>query len=271
MQQEQGNRFKRRTVDIDKLKQRQQAKAMRRRVFYVGLFLTLSVVFAAVCFLVFFKIKTVEVEGSTRYTPEEIIKAFGVEEGSNLYSFTASDLEREMVLELPYLSKVEIERDLPSTVVIHVVEKQPSMYVEISGDRYLLTDNMQILEYTDDSSKLYGLLRVDMEPETVARCIVGEKLLFEDKRTGDVVEQAYADIIDAGMVSRINYIDANNRFGIYLGVDGKYDIYMGDIEEFDTKLAFAIGILEKLSTIPGDTGNGTIDVSEVNKGVFRPN
>ena len=54
-------------------------------------------------------------------------------------------------------------------------------------------------------------------------------------------------------------------------MDGKYDIYMGDIEEFDTKLAFAIGILEKLSTIPGDTGNGTIDVSEINKGVFRPN
>lgn len=270
MQQEQGNRFKRRTVDIDSLKQRQQSKAMRRRAFYIGLFLILSIVFTAVCFIVFFKIKAVEVEGSSRYSNEEIIAAFGVESDSNLYSFTASELEKEMVQQLPYLSNVEIERDLPSTVIIHVTEKKPDMYVEISGDRYLLTNTMQILEYTDDPAKLYGLLRVDMEPETVARCIVGEKLLFADVRTGDVVEQAFSDIVDAGLGGRVDYIDANNRFGIYLGVDGKYDIFMGDIEEFDTKLAFAVGILDKLSTIPGDTDKGTIDVSEINKGIYRP-
>jgi len=53
-------------------------------------------------------------------------------------------------------------------------------------------------------------------------------------------------------------------------MDNKYTIYMGDIEEFDTKLAFAEGIVKKLGEISGDTEQGTIDVSEINKGVFRP-
>lgn len=270
MQQEHSYRIMRRAVDIERIKQEQQAKAMRRMVFYVGLFLVLTAVLVAVCFLVFFKLETVKIEGSSRYSDEEILKAFGVEMGENLYSFNADELEEQLVKGLPYLSTVEIERDLPSTVVIRVSEKQPDMFVEIEGDRYLLTDNMQILEYTSDPSKLYGLLKLDMQPETVARCIVGEKLLFSDIRTGDVISEAYREITEAGITSRIDYIDANNRFGIYVGIDGKYDIYMGDIEEFDTKLAFAMGILEKLSTVSGSSEQGTIDVSEINKGVFIP-
>lgn len=270
MQGEQGNRFKRRTVDMDRLKKRQQTKIMRRRIFYVGLFLALCAVFTAVCFLVLFKMKTVQVVGASRYTEEEIISAFDVKKGSNLYSFTAEEKEQSLVVDLPYINEVVIERDLPSTVVIHVKEKEPDMYVEISGDRYLLTNTMHILEYTDDTSKLYGLLRVDLDPETVARCIVGEQLSFTDGRTGDVIAKAFADISAADLKGRVNYIDANNRFGIYIGMDNKYTIYMGDIEEFDTKLAFAVGIVKKLGEISGDTEQGTIDVSEINKGVFRP-
>lgn len=270
MQSEQGNRFKRRTVAMDELKQRQQSKKLRRKIFYFGLFFVLIAVFTSVCFVVFFKIKTIEVEGVSRYTEEQIIEAFEVEYGKNLYSFSASDKEARLVLELPYLNKVIVERDLPSTIVIHVEEKKPDMYVEISGDKYLLTDNMQILEYTDDSSKYYGLLRLQMEPETVGRCIVGEKLLFADVRTGDVIAKAFSDINAAKLTPRISYIDANNRFGIYIGIDGKYDVYMGDIDEFDTKLAFAIGIVEKLATLSPEEQSGKIDVSEINKGIFTP-
>ena len=270
MQQERAYRIKRKPVGIDRVRREQQAKATRRTIFYVGLFLVLTILFIAVCFLVFFKLETVVIEGSSRYSEEEILSVFGVETGENLYSFNAGELETKLVKNLPYLSEVKIDRDLPSTIVIRISEKKPDMYVEISGDRYLLTDNMQILEYTSDPSKLYGLLRLDMEPETVFRCIVGEKLLFSDARTGDVLTKAFADINEIGITNRVDYIDANNRFGIYIGLDGKYQLYMGDIEEFDTKLAFAMGILEKLSTIPESKEEGIIDVSEINKGVFIP-
>lgn len=270
MQSEQGNRFTKRAVAMDELKQRQQSKRLRRRAFYIGLFFVLIAVFSAVCFIVFFKIKNVRIEGATRYTEEEIIEALDVEFGENLYSFNASDKERELVFKLPYLNEVIVERVLPSTVVVHVEEKQPDMYVEISGDKYLLTDSMQILEYTDDAAKLYGLLKLQMDPETVGRCIVGEKLEFADTRTGDAIASAYAEISKAGLSERVNYIDANNRFGIYIGVDGKYDVYMGDVEEFDTKLAFAAGIVDKLSTLSEGENGGDIDVSEINKGIFTP-
>lgn len=270
MQSEQQNRFKRRAVDLDDLKHRQQSKRIRRRIFYVSLFAVMCVVFTAVCFLVFFKIETVTVEGTSRYSDEEIIAAFGVDYGENLYSFDADELEQVLVAELPYINSVIIERDLPSTVILHIEEKEPSMYVELSGEQYLLTDDMHILEYTDDPSKLAGILKLAMEPETVSRCIVGEKLQFADNRTGDIIAEAYAFIKDAGLVKRVEYIDANNRFAIYLGLDSKYEVYMGDIVEFDTKLAFAAGIADKLATLEEDKGQGKIDVSDVEKGIFTP-
>ncbi len=270
MQSENASRYKRRALDLDEIKQKQQSKRMRRRVFYIALFSVLVLVFTAVCFFVLFKIETVSIEGTSRYTEEEIIAALGIEKGDNLYSFNAEDAQTKLVTGLPYINSVVIERDLPSTVIVHVVEKEPCMYVEINDEQYLLTDDMHILEYTDTPDKLAGLMKLQMDPETVKRCIVGEKLAFVDKRTGDVVADVYTEIKEAELTERVKYINANNRFGIYLGIDDCYDVYMGDAEEFDTKLAFAKGIADKLHTIEGDTEKGKIDVSEINKGIYTP-
>lgn len=270
MQPSNAGRYRRREVDLDELKSRQQNKRLRRRVFYIALFSVLILLFTSICFFVLFKIESIEIKGVSGYTEEEIFDAFGIEKGDNLYSFSAEEAEQKLVTALPYLSSVQIERDLPSTIIIHVKEKEPCMYVELNDEKYLLTDDMHILEYTDSEEKLYGLLKIEMEPKTVSRCIVGEQLAFIDKRTREVVADVYREILASDLLDRVNYIDANNRFGIYLGIDGCYDVYMGDSEEFDTKLAFAKGIADKLHTIEGDTEQGKIDVSEINKGIYTP-
>lgn len=258
-------------MKMDDMLNKQHSKRLRRRVFYLVLFVAIFAVALAVCFLVLFKIKTIKIEGLGRYSNDRIIETLGIKEGTNLYAFDVEEKENALVHALPYINGVEIERQLPSTIIVHIKECQPSMYVNLKGDYYLLTDSMQILEHTNDETKLQGLMRVDMQPETVARCIVGENLLFSDERTGDVIKEAYSTIVNQGMERRVSSIDANNRFGIYLTIDAEYRVYMGDIGEFETKLAFAKGIVEKLPTIPGETSNGTIDVSEINKGIFRPN
>ncbi len=262
-------RFRSRSMKMDDMLNKQRTKELRRKAFYLILFVVIFALAVAVCFIVFFKVKTVQIEGSGRYTEDVILEALGVEKGNNLYSFDVEEKEKELVRKLPYINGVTIERKLPSTVIVHIKECKPTLYVDLEGENYLLTESMQILEYTQDETKLQGLVRIDMEPETVARCIVGENLIFTDKRTGDVVEEAYSTIVSYGLEKRVSSIDANNRFGIYLTVDGKYKVYMGDIGEFSTKLAFADGIIKKLSTIPGENESGTIDVSEINKGVFR--
>ncbi len=267
---QQPNRYRSRSMKMDEMLNKQHNKKLRRRVFYLVLFVAIFAVALAVCFVVFFNIKTIKIEGSAGYSDEEILAALGIEEGTNLYSFDVDEVESNLVHALPYINGAKIERKLPSTVVVHINECLPSMYVNLQGDYYLLTDSMQILEHTNDITKLQGLMRVDMKPETVSRCIVGENLLFSDKRTGEVIQEAYATVVKLGMGKRVLSIDANNRFGIYLTIDQDYRVYMGDIGEFETKLAFAKGIVEKLSTLEGQTGSGTIDVSEINKGVFRP-
>ncbi len=256
-------------MKMDDMLNKQRSKELRRKVFYLALFVVILAVAVSVCFLVFFKIKTVQIEGSGRYTEDVILQSLGVKKGNNLYSFDVEEKEKELVHKLPYINGVIIERKLPSTIIVHIKECKPSMYVDLEGDKYLLTDSMQILEYTQDETKLQGLMRIDMEPETVARCIVGETLLFTDERTGTVVEEAYSTILSQGLEKRVSAIDANNRFGIYLTIDAGYRVYMGDIGEFSTKLAFADGIIKKLPTVPGENASGTIDVSEINKGVFR--
>ena len=269
---QQSGRFKRRSVTIEELRVKQRRRRFRQRVFYLALFLGLSLIFLAVCFVVFFRIKTVRIEGESRYSDEEILEVLDIETGSNLYSFSLGDKARRLEKSLPYIYETVIERELPSGIVVHVKEKTPGMYLELRGDTYLLTDAMQVLEYTSDTAKLYGLLKVHMRPETISRCIVGERLLFTDARTGGVIAAIYAAIEEAELGHRIGYIDANNRFGIYLEMDGKYRVYIGDVENFDAKLAFAKGIADKLAMVYGGDESGSIDVSQTakGKGVFKP-
>jgi len=270
MQSEQSARYRRKTVNMEELRQRQQNRRKRRGLFYIGLFFALFILFLAVCYIVFFRIKIIRIEGESRYSEEEILSALGIEMGGNLYFFSPAEKAAELEKALPYICETVIERNMPSGVVVRIKEKQPSMYLELKDETYLLTDTMQVLELTSDSSKLYGLLKVQMRPEKIGRCIVGEELSFTDARTGGVIERAFACIREASLENRVGYIDANSRFHISVGLDGKYRVFMGDAEHFDTKLAFAKGIADKLTSVPGGEGNGEIDVSNIIKGVFKP-
>ena len=73
---------------------------------------------------VFFRVETVAVEGASRYTPEEIVEASGIQTGDNLYAMNKFQVQQQLRELLPYISEVSIRRELPSTIRIRVVECQ---------------------------------------------------------------------------------------------------------------------------------------------------
>ena len=70
---------------------------------------------------VFFRVETVMVTGSQRYTQEEIIAASGIQVGDNLYALNKVRIDRNIRTQLPYVGELSINRALPSTIVITVV------------------------------------------------------------------------------------------------------------------------------------------------------
>ncbi len=71
---------------------------------------------------VFFQVETVTVNGSVRYTPEEVVEASGIQIGDNLYRFNKNHISSRILQSLPYVEGVSINRKPPSTIVITVTE-----------------------------------------------------------------------------------------------------------------------------------------------------
>ena len=66
--------------------------------------------------IVFFRVDTINVQGNSRYTQEEIVAASGIEQGDNMFLINKFQVIDQMISQLTYLDDVTIRRGLPSTL-----------------------------------------------------------------------------------------------------------------------------------------------------------
>ena len=98
----------------------------------VRLIIMLAVV-AAIVFgvAIFFKVTTIEVQGNTLYSAEDVIAASGIEPGDNLLLVNKATTAGNILAALPYVEEVRgIVRSLPDTVVIQIQESEVSFAVQ---------------------------------------------------------------------------------------------------------------------------------------------
>ncbi|MBR6563442.1 MAG: FtsQ-type POTRA domain-containing protein [Clostridia bacterium] len=254
--EQQKQKFTRKNMAIYEAQRRQEKKRSRRTAFYVFLFVFITLVFVAVCVAVFLNVETVTVNGLEKYTYEEIIEYVPINVGDNMFSFKAKEIEEDIVLALPYVGSVEIKRDLPTTVEINVVEEKPYFAAELAGDTYLISSGLKVLDKIDDSETLPSDL-TKLELNSVRSCIVGSQIQFVDERTLDALLELYACFEENFIESKIVGVDVRSRFDLYVDYDGRFEVYLGDIDNIDIKIRFLVGIIDEL----GDDAKGKIDVS----------
>ena len=81
-------------------------KAKRRKLrmvlFYVGTFLLVITAAIVLSLTVLFRIDSIEVDNSSRYSSEEILKACGIEDGENLFLADVEGARKKIDQALPY-------------------------------------------------------------------------------------------------------------------------------------------------------------------------
>lgn len=249
-------RFVRKNTAMFDAQRRQEKKRSRRTVFYVFLFLFVSLIFLAVCAAVFLKIQTVNVNGNSRYSYEQIRELVNITEGENIYMFDAEENEKAILRSLPYVGSVEIKRDLPTTVEINIIEEVPYFTAELAGDTYLLSSDLKVLEKISDTSGITNLTVLKLN--NVRRCIVGEHIEFVDSRTLDAIVDLYKCFEANYIEDKIISVDVRSRFDIYINYEGRFSIYVGDMEDISIKIRFLVGIIDELY----ENSTGTIDISD---------
>ena len=117
--------------------------------------LIMAAIVAAVIFgvAIFFKVNTVEVQGNTIYSAEEIRSASGIQKGDNLFTLNKEAAAGSIKASLPYVETVSIIRFLPDKIVIEVKESDATFAVTTdTNTTWLINSVGKALEQISDSA-----------------------------------------------------------------------------------------------------------------------
>ncbi len=245
----------RRDETLENFAKRNQSKKKFKKLILIPIVIAAVIIFVVVCFVFFFKVKTVEVEGATKYDANLLIIKSGITAGENLYSYSEDKIEELLMLNYPYISKVELKRRWPDKIILKISEESAKYSAEIYGETLILSPNLRILENPQINVESLELCRLKL-PD-IDRALVGNKPVFTEK--ADYIEKALGIIANCDIADKITHIDLESRFSINFLMGNTYKIKCGDTDDLDLKLTMTEKIL-KSGQLPAGV-KAEIDVS----------
>ncbi len=207
-------------------------------------------IFALLSVTVLFNIKTAVVEGSSIYTPEEIITAGGINGGDNMIRKNMGKAEQTITSELIYIETAEIKRKLPSSVEIIVTPCTETASLE-SEDGFMIVSSMgKILRFSEEPAEgtriFYGTEPAEgMSPGMIFSSADDEKtkVIFRLMELSE--ESTFGE--------QITSYDVRDRLNISCVYDNRIEVDIGVITDADYKFKLANKIIST-STAPDFEG-----------------
>ncbi|BAU96490.1 cell division protein FtsQ [Corynebacterium suranareeae] len=197
----------------------------------VGVVVAVAAILGVVAWFVpILKVGTIEVTGATRTDPDQVVEVSGIVEGENLLRIDATSAGHNIV-GLPWVKSVTVNRTLPSTVTVDLVEREPAVFVKRSdGDHIFDSEGKEILIGTPP----VGTVEVSGTDEQNTEVFPA------------VIEVINAiKLQDAQMVENIQIVDAPDQFDISLKLNDGREIYWGSSENNHDKAVAMSTVLKR--------------------------
>lgn len=213
----------------------------------------------------FFRVDTIEVTGTERYTAQEVIDASGVNTGDNLFLLNKYKVDQNIRAALPYVQELRINRSLPDTLVIQVQECGKPLAVIQDGSAWLVSPQGKIVEQMEPAAA--GDYAVIDGCELLAPS-VGTPLALATEYGGQ--QQSLLDLLaaleKAGLLDQVDAIHLGDLSVLRMDYAGRFVVELPYGADYDYKLRFLTAALEKGAIQDNQTGTIqlTRDDGEVN-------
>lgn len=279
---EQRRRDRRERERLDTLREKQRRKAKhrtRRRISPTALkrLLIMAAVVAAfvLSMVIFFRVRDIQVTGSTYYTAEEVIAACGITKGDNLLTISRGKAAGSVMAALPYVKTVQVTRHLPDTLELTVTEYDVTYAVQDTSDGYwLVTSDGKITEQTDDKAAKSHILVSGFK---IASPVVGEQLSVAvaegQEAAGEGQLAAMTSLLQelekSDLTKQVVSVDIPASYELAFWYGSQYYVKLGNKDDLPYKLEYLKEVLKNLE----DYQSGTIDLSfsEGSEARFTPN
>lgn len=224
-------------------KKRRLKKKVRIAIGITGLCIAL-IVAAIVCLIVFCKIETITVNGTEKYTTEQVLAVLPVEKGKNLFLFDSEGAENKLCENLPYIYSVDIKRKLPSTVEVNITQADRLYYIENNEGLYTyIDDNFKTVDVNVSEPTQNG---IEIKKIAVSQSVLGQKAEFTDENIADNVKELMT-VVNNLKLDEVTAIYSEGNLSNYLVYENRIIIKIGEINNAENKVYSALTAIEKLN------------------------
>ena len=255
-------RHQRRVTQVEKMRIRRRRKIIgilcMLGVLAVGVFLSINLLFKVTDFRIENMDRTTPANTGI-YTEEQILQLLDVQVGDNLFGFSTRKKSEELKEQLPYLDDVQVNVQMPGTVVIKVQPATERFAVETSSGWLILSDGLKVLR--SDSVQPEGLIQLDArlnpnQPTTPGSYLVlmdsdtlvatgetaesaGEEDDAADSRAETVLNQLMEKLDEYGMLDGVTLLSLRDLEEISFLYQGRVSVVLGTANNLDYKMLFA--------------------------------
>lgn len=203
---------------------------------------------------VFFKVRTIEISGTQKYSAWDIETASGIEKGDHLLTFSRARASGKIISALPYVKSVRIGIKLPDTVKIEIVEVEVTYAVkDQTGLWWLISSEGKVVEQAPvggegDYTRILGV-------QLAAPAVGQNAAAFQDPQPATdaqgnpvPVTVTAADRLKTaldltgflelnGIIGKVDSVDVNDLSDIRLWYDRKYQVTLGGTDQLGYKIS----------------------------------
>lgn len=231
-----------RSLNKKKIKRKRKIK----RIAKLGLF---SMVLAGVCVVlvlaIFFKISSVEVQGTRMYSDQQILQEAGIDTGDNLFSVNEDRVNRKVSKALPYIKNIRVKRKLPDTLILEVTSASEVAAIEKGAGFVLLDSNGKVLEENASMLREGVAVVTGINAKSIQK---GETIALKDEALTESFLLVLKSVEDSeiNLLTEIQYDKKGEVRFIY---DDRIRIEFGSTVNLEKKIKRAKAALDKENEI----------------------
>ncbi|HIZ47795.1 MAG TPA: FtsQ-type POTRA domain-containing protein [Candidatus Gemmiger excrementavium] len=286
-------RRQRRVTQAELLRRRNQRRALGvlgvLAVLALGTIVSVNLLFKVTAFRVETFDRTTPADTGI-YTEEEIITALGIEQNSNLFGFSTVEKTAQLQKMFPYLDDVQVDIQLPGTVVIKVTPAKEQFACMYSGGWIVLSDTLKILR--SDLSQPEGLVLLSCSLPTDFTPVVGQFLMPQSYNSlldgavtataesaqptaPQVLEELLTYLQEYQLTDGLTALSVLDLSDVCFTYQDRIQVLLGNSTRLEYKIRLAASAILDAEKGLSATDSGTLDVSyqetdgEI-KGYFAP-
>ena len=203
-----------------------------------------------------FVLRSVNVEGNTNYTHQQVADMAGLQYGQSVFALDQQQMARNLQEKYSLLLE-SIYIDYPNAVTLHVRERMPRAALSWNGLYVMLDEDNVVLEVT-------GTLTLDAQVTLVTdmvvnRDVVGMPVGVRNPAQLEAMNTVLTELALQMVTARVGELNVSDLDNLYLFTRERMKVELGDTDQMEVKIGMMRATSERLSAMGIYTG--TIDVA----------